>query len=156
MSQGSVRVTERCDVTEQCDGIDAVTLAQNLGIGLDTIQKTLKAMTQRGVRTILNPTLSRQFRVNDRQLQNRCLLVDMFTDTMFSKVKSKYGNTCAQVFLTAKGWTHVYPMKKKSKAHEALSLLHQREGIPNVMVMDSSKEQLLASFITSVDRLAHV
>jgi hypothetical protein len=44
----------------------------------------------------------------------------MFTDTIFLKVKSKCGNTCAQVFLTAKGWTCVYPMKKKPKAHEAL------------------------------------
>jgi hypothetical protein len=79
----------------------------------------------------------------------------MFTNTMFSKVKSKRGNTCAQVFLTAEGWAHVYPMKKKSKAHEALSLLHQREGVPNVMVMDASKEQHLGKFChTSVDKLA--
>ena len=70
----------------------------------------------------------------------------MFTNTMFSKVKSKCGNTCAQVFSTAEGWTRVYPMKKKSEAHEALSLLHQREGVPNVMVMDGSKEQLLGKF----------
>ena len=70
----------------------------------------------------------------------------MFTDTMFSKVKSKRGNTCAQVLSTAEGWTCVYPMKKKSEAHEALSLLHQREGVPNVMVMDGSKEQLLGKF----------
>jgi hypothetical protein len=79
----------------------------------------------------------------------------MFTNTMFSKVKSKCGNTCAQVFLTAEGWAHVYPMKKKSEAHEALSLLHQREGVPNVMVMDGSKEQHLGKFChTSVDKLA--
>jgi hypothetical protein len=64
----------------------------------------------------------------------------MFTNTMFSKVKSKRSNTCAQVFLTAEGWTCVYLMKKKSEAHEALSLLHQREGVPNLMVMDGSKK----------------
>jgi hypothetical protein len=70
----------------------------------------------------------------------------MFTNTMFSKLKSKHGNTPTQVFLTTEGWTHVYPMKMKSKAHEALLLLHQREGIPNVMVMDGLKEQLLGKF----------
>jgi hypothetical protein len=70
----------------------------------------------------------------------------MFTNMMFLKVKSKCGNTCAQVFLTAEGWTCVYLMKKKSEAHEALSLLHQQEGVPNVMVMDGSKEQLLGKF----------
>jgi hypothetical protein len=84
--------------------------------------------------------------MNDQQLQYRHLPDDMFTDTMFSKVKSNHGNTCAQVFLTTKGWTHVYPMKKKSKAHEALSLKHQQEGVPNVMVMDGLKEQLLGKF----------
>jgi hypothetical protein len=45
-------------------------------------------------------------------------------------------------------------MKKKSEAHEALLLLHQREGVPSVMVIDSLKEQLWASFVTSVDKLA--
>jgi hypothetical protein len=70
----------------------------------------------------------------------------MITNTMFSKVKSNHSNTFAQVFSTAKGWTYVYPIKKKSKAHEALSLLHQREGKPNVMVMDGSKQQHLGKF----------
>jgi hypothetical protein len=34
------------------------TLAQNFGVGLDTAKQTLKATTQRGLRSILNPTLS--------------------------------------------------------------------------------------------------
>jgi hypothetical protein len=55
-------------VTERCDGINAMTLARNFGISLDTAQRTLKAMMQRGVRTFLNPTLSRQFQMNDQQL----------------------------------------------------------------------------------------
>jgi hypothetical protein len=37
-------------------------------------------------------------------------------------------------------------MASKSQAHEALSLFHQREGVPNIMVMDSSKKQLLGKF----------
>jgi hypothetical protein len=69
----------------------------------------------------------------------------MLTDTMFSKVKSKCSDTCTQVFLTAEGWTSVYPMKK-SEAHKALLLLYQQEGIPNFMVMDGLKEQLLGNF----------
>jgi hypothetical protein len=74
-------------------------------------------MMQRRVRTVLNPTLSRQFRTNDRQLRYTRLPVDMFTNTMFSKDKSKRGNTCAQVFSSAEGWACVYPMKKKPEAH---------------------------------------
>jgi hypothetical protein len=76
----------------------------------------------------------------------RRLPVDKFTDTMFSSVKSKCHDTCAQVFSTANGWTRAYPMGKKFQSHEALSLLFQHKGVPNVMIMDGSKEQLLAQF----------
>jgi hypothetical protein len=37
-------------------------------------------------------------------------------------------------------------MKKKSEAHEALSLLFQREGVPNTMIMDGALEQLKGKF----------
>jgi hypothetical protein len=37
-------------------------------------------------------------------------------------------------------------MQKKSQAHKALSLLLKREGAPNTMVMDGSKEQVLNLF----------
>jgi hypothetical protein len=32
-------------------------------------------------------------------------------------------------------------MKEESKSYEALSLLFNRDGVPNVMVMDGSKAQ---------------
>jgi hypothetical protein len=87
----------------QRPGIDAETLSRNWGIGLASARRTLEATTQRGVRTVLHPTMSRRFRTNDRQLRYRRLPVDMYTDTMFSKTKSRRGNTCAQVFSTANG-----------------------------------------------------
>jgi hypothetical protein len=37
-------------------------------------------------------------------------------------------------------------MQRKSCAHEALSLLFQRDGVPSTMVMDGSKEQLQGEF----------
>jgi hypothetical protein len=43
--QSAVHVSS-VHVTERRNGIDATTLAQNFGIGLDTAQRTLKAMTQ--------------------------------------------------------------------------------------------------------------
>ena len=45
------------------------TLAKNWGIGLDAAQRTVEVTTQKGVRTILHPTLSRRFRTNDWQLR---------------------------------------------------------------------------------------
>jgi hypothetical protein len=63
-------------------------LARNFGIGIDAAQRTLKVTTQRGIRTVLHPCISRRFRTNDRQLRYRRLPEDLYTDTFKSKVKS--------------------------------------------------------------------
>ena len=123
------------------------TLAKNWGIGLDAARRTVEATTQKGVRTILHPTLSRHFRTNDRQLQYRRLSHDMFTDTLEVCTRSWFRhNKYAQVFSTKFGWVRVYPMQRKSQAHEALSLLAQREGVPPALVMDNAKEQIMGEF----------
>jgi hypothetical protein len=99
-------------------------LARNWGIGLSAAKRTLQATTQSGVRTILNPTLSRRFRINDRQLRYRRIAHEVFTDTLETSVPSwHWQKRYAQVFATSFGWIRVYPMKKKSDAHEGLSLM---------------------------------
>ena len=50
-------------------GIEAQSLVKKWGIGLDAAKRTLKKTTQRGVRTVLHPSLSRRFRTNDRQMR---------------------------------------------------------------------------------------
>ena len=40
----------------------------------------------------------------------------------------------------------MHPIKTKGKAHEALSLVFQRDGVPPRMVVDNSKEQLSKEF----------
>ena len=84
--------------------LDPQTLADNWGIGIETAKRTIKVTTQRGIRTVLHPTLSRRFRTNDQQLRYRRLPVDMFTDTMFTNSILRQGNKCAQVFSTSNGW----------------------------------------------------
>lgn len=37
-------------------------------------------------------------------------------------------------------------MGKKSEAHEGLSLLFQRKGVPNTLIMDRSREQVMGTF----------
>ncbi len=71
---------------------------------------------------------------------------NIFTDTMFTSTMSRRSNKCAQIFSSDFGWSRAYPMKSKGEAHEALSLLFQREGVPPLMVMDGSKEQTLGKF----------
>jgi hypothetical protein len=67
-------------------------------------------------------------------------------DTMFAKIKSRQQNTAAQIFCTQSGWTRAHPLKKEADAHEALSLLAQRDGVPEVLVMDGSKPQTQGEF----------
>ena len=121
-------------------------LARNWGIDRATARRTINTTTQQGIRTLLHPTLSRRFRTNDRQLRYRRLPIDCFTDTLISKTASRRLNMYAQIFATADGWCRAYPMKLKSEAHEGLSLLFQREGVPNVMIMDGALEQVQGNF----------
>jgi hypothetical protein len=65
---------------------------------------------------------------------------------MFSNSKSRQGNKSAQVFFTANGWARASPVAKEKDAHEALSLLFHRDGVPNVMVMDEAKAQIKGGF----------
>ena len=143
--------TSNCQVSgvttsDRRNGVDAPTLARNWGIGLEAAKKTIKVTTQRGVRTMVHPSLSRRFRTNDRQLRYRRLGIECFTDTLIAKTESRQKNKYAQVFCTVEGWTRAFPMKLKSEAHEALSLLHRRDGFPNVMIMDNAKEQVNGDF----------
>ena len=49
----------------------SVELARKWGITLERARRTVEAMTQRVVRTVLHPTLSRRFWTNDWQLRYR-------------------------------------------------------------------------------------
>ena len=50
------------------NAVDAKTLAKCWNIGIEAVECTIECTTQRGVRSILHPTMSRRFRTNDRQL----------------------------------------------------------------------------------------
>jgi hypothetical protein len=59
--------------------IDPQTLAARWMISPDRAKRTVVMTTQRGVRTCLNPTLSRRFPTNDRMLRYKRLPHTMFT-----------------------------------------------------------------------------
>ena len=127
--------------------IQAAKLAKNWGIGLETATRTVKATTQRGLRTVLHNTLSQRFCTNDRQLRYRRLMHEVFTDTLESPMPSWFRqNRYAQVFATRFGWSRVFPMRRKADAHDGLSLLAQRDGVPLRIIMDGSKEQTMGLF----------
>ena len=94
-------------------GIDFLTLARRWGISPDTARQTLCCTTQRGVRTCLNPTLSRHFLTNDRMLRYKWLPHPCFTDTLISGTTSRRGHKYAQVYSTSFGWSRTHPLKLK-------------------------------------------
>jgi hypothetical protein len=123
-------------------GVDVATLANNFGIWIELAKRTRLVTNQRGGKWMIHPSLSVRFRTNDRKLRYRRLPFTCFTETMLSNSKSRQGNKTAQVFCTANGWTRAFPMAKEKDAHEALSLLFHRDGVPNIMVMDGAKAQI--------------
>jgi hypothetical protein len=81
----------------------------------------------------------------------------MYTDTMKASVPSRSKDLYAQVFVTGFRWARAFPMKKKNDAVHALDLLLHRDGAPEKMIMDGSKEQTLGKFRkTCQDASIHV
>ena len=70
----------------------------------------------------------------------------MFTDTLDVVTSSRRQSEHGQAFGTGCGWARAHGFKSKSKAHKALLILAKRDGVPDTMVMDGSKEQTLGKF----------
>ena len=111
-------------------------------IGLQAAKDTLKVTTQHGIRHAIHP-LKRRYRTDNMSLSLRRLNTRFYTDTLFAKVTSLKGNTCAQIFVTNDiGFVRVYPMSSKSQAGEALRDLADDVGIPNEIACDGASEQV--------------
>ena len=110
------------------------------------MEKKLQVTTQSGIRTVLHLSLSQRFRTNEQALRYQMLPHNVFGDTLVVGTTSKRGNKYAELFTTKFGWTRAFTTERKSKAHEALSLMFQRDGVPPQMIVDGSKEQVEGDF----------
>jgi hypothetical protein len=122
-------------------GFDAATLANNLGVGIEAAKRKHIVNTQKGIRRMIHPSLTKRYKTNDRQLRYRRIPVTMFTDTMYSTILSRQQYKAAQIFCTDFGFVRAFPTKLESKPREAVSLLFHKDGVPNVIVMDGAKAQ---------------
>jgi hypothetical protein len=113
-------------------------LASKWNIGLEMAKRTLDATTQHGIRLSANPSIARRFRSNDQKMRYNCLNTDVYTDTMFSTVKSSRGNTCGQIYTNDLEWTRFFPMSSKAQTHETLDLLFKRDGVPRALISDGA------------------
>jgi hypothetical protein len=93
-------------------GVDAATLAKNWGIGIEAAKSTRLVTTQRGIRRMIHPSLTKRYKTNDRQLLYHRLPVIMYTDTMYSTILSRQDKKAAHIFCTTFGFVRAFPMKK--------------------------------------------
>ena len=109
-------------------------------IGTEIAKKTLKVTSQRGIRTILHPTLDRQFKTNDRMLQYCRLNTDMYTDNMFASTKLLRGNNFGQIYINDIDFTRFYPMKDRNEMPVIVSQFFREEGVPTILILDGARE----------------
>jgi hypothetical protein len=73
------------------------------------------------------------YRVDHLHLNRQRLNQDWFTDTLFMKVTSIQGNTCAQIF-TNGNFTTVHPLNSKARrVAQALTEFTDDVGIPDTL-----------------------
>ena len=65
---------------------------------------------------------------------------------IFASTVPRKGNRCAQVYATDFGWARAFPMASRSEAHETLSLLFVRDGVPLTCICDNAKELVQGKF----------
>ena len=112
--------------------------SRKCNIGLQTSKDTLAAKTQHSVRTAVHP-MSRRLRVDYLHLHRPLLRGTWYADTLFSKVKSIRGNTCANVFTQGR-FTKVVPMTARSDAGLSLLYFMDDVGITERLVMNGAGE----------------
>jgi hypothetical protein len=108
--------------------------------GIKTAKKTLQKTTQRDIRRSLN-LLHRRYHTYHLDLHRNRLDVSFSSDTLFAKVKSFQGNSCAQLYTTGK-YTKLYPMPDKTAVSigETILDVFNNVGIPNEMITDLGSE----------------
>lgn len=114
-------------------------LSERWGISLAQAAMTLKATTQRFVRSAVMP-IARRCRA-DRMFHVRQLRGPMATDTCHPKIVSISGNKYCQIFANKEFFAAAYPVHKKGDCGDTLKEFIQDFGAPDMMIVDGAKEQ---------------
>jgi hypothetical protein len=111
-------------------------LARLWNIGLQTAKDTVCVTTQKGSRTAIHP-MTRQVQVDHLHLHRQRLTGTWYADTLLSKVKSKLGNTCANVCTQGK-FTRIVPMTSRKDAGKSLINFTDDVGITERLVTNGA------------------
>ena len=130
--------------TKPRDKLTAAYLSKIWGCGLETARKTIEATTCRYYRH-LTQGITRRFRTRRSLLRYRQLAKpagEFYTDTMFAKVRSVRGFSCAQIYGNKFGFIKAYPMETNDMQNvgDTLSLLIQDTGVMESIHSDNAPE----------------
>jgi hypothetical protein len=139
---GPPRVINSINSETRHSSVTPEEVSRKFRCGIETAKKTIEKTTQRGIRRSLNP-LHRRYRTYHPDLHRNQLNVSMSSDTLFAKVKSLQGNTCAHLYTTGK-FTKIYPLPDKTAESVGGTLLDvlNNIGVPKEMVTDLGSEMV--------------
>jgi len=86
--------------------------------------------------------IERRLKTSQAHLRFPTLIITLYSDTLFSHVRSVRGYTCAQIFTDGHGFVRVHPIKKKSEAHHALMRFIHEVRVPKNLLTDRAPEEM--------------
>ena len=107
-------------------GVTLESLSQKCLFSPEESRRTVQHTTHRGIRKVLHPSLSIQFKTNDQVLRYNMLKHSIFTDRTQVGNVSRIRIWYVQVSLTHFGWSRAHLIKRTMDAHKTLSLLFKR------------------------------
>ena len=122
--------------------VTANRLAENFCIGPIRAKATLRATTQRGLRSAILP-LSRRYRA-DRMFNVRQLEGKYATDTLWAKTRSLNNNVASQIYSNKNGFSAAYHLKAASGdelGYSLASFIHDY-GAPEHLTFDGAQAQV--------------
>ena len=142
----SSRLAAATTVKKRKGFVDAEKLSKNWFCSKEAAQRTLEVTTQRAVRDFTHTSGGRRLKPYSYMLRHKRIDTEVYTDTLFGKVKSLRGNTCCQVYATPFQFIRAYPMVSKKEAHTTVDEFFRKIGVPQAIIPDNAKELTLGEF----------
>lgn len=122
--------------------LTADSLSERWFIGKQRSTATIRATTQRGIRSAILP-ISRRYRA-DRHYNKKRLHAKFATDTLFAPMKSLHKMNCAQIFSNKAGFSVVYPQSntKGDTVGDSYNSFALHFGVPEHLTFDGFSSQV--------------
>jgi hypothetical protein len=140
--------------TERHTHMSAENLAERFYIGPERAKATLRATTQRGIRSAILP-IGRRYRA-DRMFNVRRLNGKFAADTLWSTTKSLRSNVVTQVYTHKCGFNVPYHLSRANNeqvGHSLSNFIHEY-GAPNHLTFDGAAVQVGSGMLFK-DNLRH-